>query len=565
LVKEIETDKLIGQTLEGKYRIESLVARGGMAKVYKSLQINLNRPVAVKVLDPKHVGADDPEFRKRFGLEAQMTSQLNHPNTVTIHDYGYNEQFDIYYFVMEFITGRTLRREMKQLGEFPVERALYIAEQIARSVRQAHSVGVVHRDLKPSNVLLTKHDEDKDWVKVVDFGLLKLRKESVEESTKGVLMGSPRYMSPEQIRRSELDHRSDIYSLGVNLYQMLAGKAPFEGQRAMEILMGHLNNPPPPLSSMTNRADVPAEVESLTMTLLAKKPEDRPQDMEDVIEAIGRLRKLLRTSVAPAAPKPKQAAEASLDIAVDVVEDIPPLPSIPIQWSDSVPSQELGKVPTHPTGPVPRPEVTGVGEAPSRRGLWVAIASIVVLVMGGAAIAVVVMTDTGSGKPRIQTAAVAGGETAVKQDARPEDSSQGGAAGDVDTAIAADVPHLVRVFFKTDPEGAEVLEGDTVVCTVTPCDTDWAVGGGQGNARTFKIVMEGYEDLELTEEVPDRDVEISVDLFPKDASGGKKPGKKVGVKVEGGEVKPPKGGSETGTETTPGKKKSLGLDEVFPE
>ncbi|MBW2264319.1 MAG: serine/threonine protein kinase, partial [Deltaproteobacteria bacterium] len=267
MAQDVKTDKLIGQTLDGKYKIEALIARGGMAKVYKSLQINLNRNVAIKVLDPKHVDADDPEFRKRFELEAQMTSQLNHPNTVTIHDYGYSEKLDVFYFVMEFIQGKTLRREMKQVGEFPVDRALYVSQQIARSVRQAHSVGVVHRDLKPSNVLLTTHDEDRDWVKVVDFGLLKLKKESLQESSKGVLMGSPRYMSPEQIKRSDLDHRTDVYSLGVNLYQMLAGRAPFVGQRAMDILMGHINNAAPQISSITERDDISVEVEAFALTL----------------------------------------------------------------------------------------------------------------------------------------------------------------------------------------------------------------------------------------------------------------------------------------------------------
>jgi serine/threonine-protein kinase len=549
LAQDVKTDKLIGQTLEGKYKIQALIARGGMAKVYKSLQTNLNRNVAIKVLDPKHVDADDPEFRKRFELEAQMTSQLNHPNTVTIHDYGFNEKLDVFYFVMEFIDGKTLRREMKQEGEFPVDRALHISQQIARSVRQAHSVGVVHRDLKPSNVLLTTHDEDRDWVKVVDFGLLKLRKESVAESSKGVLMGSPRYMSPEQIKRGELDHRTDVYSLGVNLYQMLSGRAPFVGQRAMDVLMGHINSPPPPLSSLTGRDDVPAEVEAFVMTLLAKKPDERPDDMEEVIEVLGRLRKQVRASIPPAAraaplqPIPQTASSPG--------EEIPPGSSAPTQWSDTVPASELA--PVTGAAPVLQPQDTGVQEAPSRKGMWVAIASILVLLMGGGAIAVIFSMDLGltKKKPKIQRASVAG-------EVKPTPG-----VDEVEEAPEETTPAIqtFKVRFATDPEGADVFEGDAALCT-TPCETDWIVVEGEGEPRTFTLIKEGHENLEVVEEIPASDIDVDVILTPV-----KKAGKKPAVKVHSkGLKKPPKSDTSTGDDSQgKKKKKALGLDEEFPE
>lgn len=558
MAQDIKTDKLIGQVFEGKYRIEALIARGGMAKVYKSLQTNLNRNVAIKVLDPKHVDASDPEFRKRFELEAQMTSQLNHPNTVTIHDYGYNEEEDVYYFVMEYIEGKTLRREMKQEGEFDVERALRIAQQIARSVRQANSVGVIHRDLKPSNVLLTTHDEDRDWVKVVDFGLLKLRKESVEQSSKGVLMGSPRYMSPEQIRRVELDHRSDIYSLGVNFYQMLSGRAPFVGQRAMEILMGHLNNPPPQISAITERDDIPPEVESYAMTMLSKKPEERPTDMDEVIEVLGRLRKQVRKSIPPMATssttQEMDVPEISASHPRPIDGEISGQSSAPTQWSDTVPASELSQVPLQGASPVLPPEVTGVQETPSRRGLWIAIASVFILLAGGGTIAYIFASDLGvTRKPRIQTATVAGEPV--------EQQGQGNPEGEEPEVVTK----TFKVRFETVPEGVDVFEGDAPICT-TPCDTDWIVAEGESGPRIFTYVKADHERLERVEEVPAHDITIDVELIPLDKKG-EKTSKRPAVKVRPkGPKKPPKSDKQAGDEPPPKKqKKGLGLDEEFPE
>ncbi len=560
---KIETDKLIGSVLEGKYKMEALVARGGMAKVYKALQTNLNRPVAIKVLDPKHVDADDPEFRKRFELEAQMTSQLNHPNTVTIHDYGYNAEHDVFYFVMEYITGKTLRREMKDIGEFGLDRALHIAQQIARSVRQAHTVGVVHRDLKPSNVLITQHDEDRDWVKVVDFGLLKLRKESVEESSKGVLMGSPRYMSPEQIRRVEIDHRSDLYSLGVNLYQMIVGRAPFVADSAMQILMGHLNDQPPPFQTFTNR-EVPEEVEALVMQLLAKKPEDRPSDAEEVIEALGRLRRRVsRPSVVPAHLSPPAAAAAPPPPPAPVIptmDDIPSQPSVPQQWSDTVPANEIPRIGSQPAAVAPIPGMgtaPGVEPAPSRTGMWIAITSVLILVIGVGIIAIVLGMDLGGNE---KNARPVPGHVIVPMERPPTDATK--KASETDTAPAI---QTFNVHFVSSPDGADVFEGDAKLCT-TPCTTEWVVVDGKGDPRKFMMIKEGFEKLEIVENVPAKDIEITVDLFPVEKAGshGGKPG---GAKVTGDGTKPPIKGKapEPGGEQPQGGKKKLNLVEEFPE
>jgi serine/threonine-protein kinase len=562
LAQKVDTDKLIGQVLDKKYKVEALVARGGMAKVYKALQTNLNRHVAIKVLDPKHVDANDPQFRERFELEAQMTSQLNHPNTVTIHDYGYSEQFDCFYFVMEFIKGKTLRREMKEVGCFPVERALYIAQQIARSVRQAHSVGVIHRDLKPSNVLLTSHDDDRDWVKVVDFGLLKLRKESVAESSKGVLMGSPRYMSPEQIRRDEMDHRSDAYSLGVNLYQMLAGRPPFLGEKAMDILMGHLNDPPEMISTYTDRDDVPAEVESFAMQMLAKSPDDRPNDLEEVIEALGRLRKMVRRkdSIAPSPPGTKvgegsQPKEVATDLSADI-EEIPAQSSVQASWSDTVPQQDLvGPITGQSSSPVmtPVPEQT---QPPGRKIGWIVMASLIILALGGGAILMIFMMDPEKNSKASKQPPVP--ERIV--DPPPPDENP--TEPPPEEATGPQPMQTFNVTFTTDPDGAVVFEGDAKLCT-TPCETEWIVVDGAGDARKFVLIKEGYEKLEIVENAPTKDIDVTVDLFPLTEDSGKKPGVKIPGKTTKAPGKKPPSEDET---PPPGKKKkSLGLDEEFPE
>src|SRR5580704_1719104 len=209
--KEAAPDPLIGRVINEKFKILSFIARGGMGKVYRAEQTPLGRVCAVKVLNPNYTGEHDPEFHKRFFLEASMTSKLRHPNTVTIFDYGHTED-GIYYMAMEYLEGYTLHRAIRQVGHLPEERAAHIARQICRSLREAHSLGVVHRDLKPANVYLLEHGDEPDFVKVLDFGLVKDVSSDGEELTKaGLFMGSPKYMAPEQINGAPIDGRTDVY------------------------------------------------------------------------------------------------------------------------------------------------------------------------------------------------------------------------------------------------------------------------------------------------------------------------------------------------------------------
>jgi serine/threonine protein kinase len=279
-------DALIGRVINDRYRIVSALARGGMGTVYRANQAPLGRLVALKVLDPNYKGDSDPEFHKRFFLEASIASKLTHPNTVTIFDYGKTDD-DIFYIAMELLDGRTLHRALRDEGPFPPERAMHIARQICRSLREAHGHGVIHRDLKPANVYLVEHGDERDFVKVLDFGLVKNVDDKGEELTHtGVFMGSPKYMSPEQIRGERVDGRVDIYALGVILFEMLTGKVPYDRPNSVNILMAHISEPIPSMASVNPKANVPAELEDLVRMCLAKTPDERFSSMNEVLVAL---------------------------------------------------------------------------------------------------------------------------------------------------------------------------------------------------------------------------------------------------------------------------------------
>ncbi len=283
--REKGPDPLIGRTINDRFRVISLVAQGGMGKVYRAEQAPLGRSVALKVLNPKYTGDKDPDFHKRFFLEASVSSKLSHPNTVTIFDYGCTED-DVYFIVMELLEGRTLHRALREHKYLPTERALHISRQICRSLREAHALGVVHRDLKPANIFLVHHGDEEDFVKVLDFGLVKDLEQPEDLTQTGLFMGSPKYMSPEQIRGEDTDGRSDVYSLGVMLYQMLTGRVPFESTNSVNILMAHVHDAPPPMSEMNPEVQVPRIVNAIVLKAMEKDPENRFASMDAFLMAL---------------------------------------------------------------------------------------------------------------------------------------------------------------------------------------------------------------------------------------------------------------------------------------
>ena len=281
-------DPLWHRVLNERFTLLEPIGSGGMGKVYKAVQSPLDRIVAIKILNPNYANARDPAFRQRFFLEASLTSKLRHPNTITVLDYGQTAD-GIFFIAMEYLEGQPLSKLLDRHGPVHWTRALRIAQQIGRSLREAHKMGIVHRDLKPANVMLLTEDRD-DLVKVLDFGLVKsLTREdgapNSEVTNAGMFLGSPQYMAPEQARHVA-DPRSDIYSLGVLLYHALAGRPPFVARDPIDVIFKQMNEPAAPMRSVSPNIDLPREVEALVMKCLEKQPSWRFPSMEDVLEAM---------------------------------------------------------------------------------------------------------------------------------------------------------------------------------------------------------------------------------------------------------------------------------------
>jgi len=279
--QQAQPDELIGRVLNDRFRMISVIARGGMGRVYKAEQVPLGRIVAVKTLDPRNNGSDgDPQFQQRFFLEASVASKLQHPNTVTVFDYGRTSD-GVFFIAMELVEGQSLLTVIREAGKLDAARTVHIALQIARSLREAHRFDVIHRDLKPGNVLLTQHGDEDDFVKVLDFGLVKhVETEAHVELTKaGLFMGSPKYMSPEQIRGDHVDARCDIYALGACMYEMLTGKVPFDRENTVKILMAHMHEAVKPITDPA----VPPALNDLVLRCLSKQAEERPASMDELI------------------------------------------------------------------------------------------------------------------------------------------------------------------------------------------------------------------------------------------------------------------------------------------
>jgi serine/threonine-protein kinase len=267
-----DEEKLVGHEIAGKYKITSIIGLGGVGSVYKAHHIQTDATVAVKILLKELTKS--LEAIKRFYNEARLASNLRHPNTVRVFDFGQTEDGHLY-MVMEYLEGKTLTKVMKTESPLKISRIVKISEQILRSLGEAHEKGLIHRDLKPDNIFLLDSFGITDFVKVLDFGFAKSIREDHEDLTKsGILVGTPKYMSPEQAKSMKLDGRSDLYSLGVIMYRMFSGVCPFEGTSAMNILMRHINSNPKPLEELCLRP-VPSQFSSFVMKMLNKNPDDR--------------------------------------------------------------------------------------------------------------------------------------------------------------------------------------------------------------------------------------------------------------------------------------------------
>lgn len=296
----------VGTTIRNKYRILAKVGRGGMGHVYKALHLLFNEVRALKVMDPALVQQGD--FVRRFLREAFVARRLQHPNAVRVDDVDQTDDGRPC-IVMEFIDGRMLRDVIEREGPLPVPRACSIAKQVASGLQAAHELGIIHRDIKPENIALI-NTEQGDLVKVLDFGITKLREGRLKDeageislTATGTLfaIGTPEYMSPEQIRQGEVDGRSDLYALGMVFYEMLTGTMPFNADSQAEWFLAHIGEPPRPLHDDCERLRIPPCLADLVMSLLQKDRDARPANGAAVIKAIEACEEAM-PSTAPSVP-----------------------------------------------------------------------------------------------------------------------------------------------------------------------------------------------------------------------------------------------------------------------
>lgn len=399
---ETHEDRLIGTILDGKYRLDAFLSRGGMGAVFRGTHVMLNRPVAVKMINPDLVTS--PEIVRRFQREARAATQLTHPNVVDVYDLGQTADGTLY-IVMELVSGRSLKEVIRTSGPLEPARIVRILGQVCEGLALAHRRNIVHRDLKPQNIMLARDAAGAEVAKIVDFGIAKTFEPDAHTqlTAEGSTLGTPHYMSPEQATGREVDGRSDIYSLGVILYEMLTGEVPFSDPSLPSVLVKHMTEAPQPPSLRRPDLHVPPALEAIALRCLAKAPTDRFETAEVLA---GVLRRALPESAGEVATMPLSApapGEATVPLAAPTTPGAsapapPPAAAVPsapaaVQRSVAVAAAaapgEAGAAPatgTHPTAPAAAslpPPAPAATRGPGRALL--ALAAALIVVVGAAA------------------------------------------------------------------------------------------------------------------------------------------------------------------------------------
>jgi serine/threonine-protein kinase len=277
-------ESLVGSLFAGRFHVDALLGVGGMGAVYLARHDVLQRQVALKVIRTELLA--DLQALGRFRREARAASRVVHPHVAQIHDFGYSEE-GVPYLVMEYVEGPALADLLCRSGRLPLKRALDVLLQIAEALAAAHGAEVIHRDLKPENIVLATGQARPDHVKILDFGLAKILDSDGSSglSTQGILFGTPEYMSPEQAQGGVLDHRTDLYSLGIVGFEMVTGTVPFAGG-ALEVIRGHAQRMPPAPSAISGRGELAPAFDALILRCLAKRPDERPASAAALAEEI---------------------------------------------------------------------------------------------------------------------------------------------------------------------------------------------------------------------------------------------------------------------------------------
>ncbi len=460
---------LIGQTI-GNYLVTQKLGEGGMGSVYLAEHPTIGKKVALKVLHTEY--SSNKEVATRFFNEAKAVNDIQHPNIVDIVDFGIIQgREQLVYFIMEYLAGETLAHLIRREAPLPPERALTIALQVADALSASHRCGIVHRDLKPDNVILVSRGREKDFVKILDFGIAKLTTEGASRTRTGLVMGTPAYMSPEQCEgRAALDQRTDIYALGIVLYEMLVGRVPFIGEAYGEILVQHLTQLPRPPSQFRI---LNAHVEAVVMKALEKRPDMRYPTMDEFlramadpvgyVEAHGGIPQFMQQQLMPStAPLPMK---------------LTPAPITPVPGTIS----QLGSQPIGMAAP------SGFGPAPKRRVLGFVIAGTLVVAGAVVGVMVVLASKSKTADPGSQTMVV----TPAPADAKLVDKTVV-VTPTPDAAIAIDAGPLppVKIALKSIPPGAEIFEDGKDTGKKTPATIEVA---RDVHKVQFELHLKGFE------------------------------------------------------------------------
>jgi serine/threonine-protein kinase len=572
-------DLLIGQTI-GNYLVTQKLGEGGMGSVYLAEHPSIGKKVALKVLHSEF--STNQEVTARFFNEAKAVNDIGHPNIVDIVDFGIIQagpnREQLVYFIMEYLGNLTLSQLIRTEAPLPPERALGIALQVADALAASHKCGIVHRDLKPDNIILMQRGRERDFVKLLDFGIAKLTNEQPgsRRTRAGIVMGTPAYMSPEQCEgRGNIDHRTDVYALGIVLYEMLVGRVPFVGDGYGEILVQHLTQPPVPPSQyrMMN-----PHLEAVVMKALEKRADLRYPNMDEMMRALA---------------DPVGYVEAHGGIVGFSQRQLMPS-TAPFPMSGRLtPGPML--VPTPPPGtlmplgglatPVPTTLGAAAGEVrPSgaKKGFLIlgglvvaaAVAAVVVVLGQGGKVDVPALGGSGSGSGSGNQLADSGSSSSGSAGAQADPTGKGSGAGGSDPGAGAGqavepgggsqapgsaagagsdagggsappppptLSELAKITLTTKPAGARIFVDGVEQSERTPQPFTLS----RGNQRV-KVVLRltGYEDLEVPL-VPDQDRASTLVLKPKKKLGGQPPDTRRGSGSRGSGTRPGPGSSDS--------------------
>jgi serine/threonine protein kinase len=537
---------LIGETFDERFRIEKLIGKGGMGAVFLARHLLMDKPVALKVL-ARHL-SEEPNQVTRFNQEAQNSSRLRHPNTIRVFDFGRAEQGHLY-LAMEYLEGLELSKVLKRDAPLPAERAVHILRQVAKSMAEAHNIGLIHRDVKPDNIFISDVYGERDFVKVLDFGIAKVvNDEDLANLTQtGFICGTPTYLAPEIAMGTSITPATDIYSIGVVAYQMLVGRPPFRADTPIAVVMKHIHDQVPPFAP---DQPAPKGFQELIMEMLSKDPSARPATADELLDRLDEFSapqasRRVRGTAPP--PLPVNAREVSTAEA----------PTVGGQALETVPGrapmtseQRNAQTSALPSPRGPRPE-TSAKSSPTRALVGALMALGVVAVLFAWPGTQSIFEDAPALRPArttptaAETAVTAARALAVEPEQLREKPNTALAA--VESEARRPVNTAARVVtLRSVPAGAVVHDGDAQL-GVTPLDV--TAGDSEGSARHIVVRLDGFKDQAVALDGSRALVEITLARSPTSAKSDKQG-------TQSAKPRPAKGRSRSGKGSERGGKRT---------